>query len=67
MNAARLAKSDRLQRVKKLLSDHKPHSTLDIFRKAKVCAVSSIVSELRVNGLDIKCKRMGDVWYYRLT
>lgn len=66
MNAANLAKSERLQRVKKFLSDHRPHSTLEIVKKANVCAVNSIVSELRANGLPIQCKRRADRWYYTL-
>ena len=66
MNAARLGHSDRLQRVKRFLSDHKPHSTLEIVKKANVCAVNSIVSELRANGLPIQCQRRGDLWYYRM-
>ena len=66
MNAATLSKSDRLQRVKKFLADHKPHSTLEIVKKANVCAVNSIVSELRANGVPIHCQRRGDRWYYRM-
>lgn len=66
MNAAQLAKSDRLRRVKTFLSDHKPHSTLEIVSKANVCAVNSIVAELRANGVPIKCQRRGDRWYYEM-
>lgn len=67
MNAASLAKSERLQRVKDFLSDRRPHSTLEIVKKAKVCAVSSIVSELRANGCRIECQRKADRWYYRMV
>jgi hypothetical protein len=66
MNAATLSRSERLKRVRKFLSDGKAHSTLEIIRKANVCAVSSIVAELRCNGSRIDCQRKGDRWYYRL-
>lgn len=56
MKAATMT-SDRLQRVKRLLSDGKPHSTRDIMRRAYVCAISSCVAELRVNGAEIICER----------
>ena len=42
------------------------YTTLDIVTGAQVCAVNSIVSELRSNGYDIKCQRRGDKWFYRL-
>lgn len=66
MNAANLVQSERLQRVKAFLSDLKPHSTLEIVRKARVCAVNSIVAELRANGVSIKCQRRADRWYYQM-
>jgi hypothetical protein len=64
MHAARVENSLRLQRVEKLLSTGKKYTTLDIIKKAKVCAVNSIISELRWNGMDIKCKREGNLWFY---
>lgn len=64
MNAAIISRSDRLQRVRNFLKDGRPHSTLEIIRKAHVCAVSAIVAELRVNGLNISCARKLDRWYY---
>ena len=67
VNAAQLTRSDRLKRVKVFLSDHRPHSTLEIVKKARVCAVNSIVAELRANGIDIECQRRGDRWYYTLS
>lgn len=67
MNAARLARSERLRRVYALLADGAQHSTLDIVRAAKVCAVSAIISELRQNGSRIKCTRKGDVWFYQMA
>ena len=67
MNAANLKKSERLQRVLDFLRDKRPHSTLEIVRKAKVCAVNSVIAELRANGFDINCQRRGDRWYYRMA
>lgn len=64
MHSAILSKSQRLQRVLKVLSDTKPHSTREIIRKASVCAVNSIVAELRCNGYMIECQRVGDKWFY---
>ena len=70
MRAARLDRSARLQRVHELLRDGREHSTLEIVTAARVCAVNSIVAELRANGLDIACRqdrRDGEpVWFYRL-
>ena len=65
MHAAKLSTSERLWRVRELLKDGQSHSTLEIIKRAKVCAVSAIVSELRANGMDIDCQRRGDRWYYR--
>ena len=64
MNAAKLDKSDRLQRVDALLSSGKQYSTLEIIQKANVCAVNSVVAELKANGRAITCKRFGSAWYY---
>ena len=65
MNSAQLAKSKRLQRVLSVLSDREPHTTMELIIRANVCAVNSIVSELRDNGLDIRCQRQGDRWSYQ--
>lgn len=65
--------SPRLQRVAKLLSDGRPHSGLEIIRKGRVIAVSSIISELRCNGAEIGCVKTpakghaGWVWHYTMT
>ena len=67
MNAAKLEKSTRLQRVCRLLADGQEYSTLDIVKRASVCAVNSIIAELRQNGLEIECSRRGSVWYYRMA
>lgn len=58
--------SKRLQRVAKYLSDGQEHTTLDIVSGAQVCAVNSIIAELRANGHEIKCQRRGDRWFYRM-
>ena len=72
MHAARLANSPRLQRVHALLADGAEHSTMDIVAEARVCAVNSIVAELRVQGAEIACRQIrshrGDrVWLYSMT
>ena len=71
MHAARLAKSDRLQRVHAVLADGAEHSTMDIIRAAGVAAVNSIVAELRANGCYIECRqgraKSGErIWLYRM-
>lgn len=66
MRAAKLATSSRLQRVADALGDGRWHSTRDLIRAAHVCAVNSCIAELRANGVDIECRRRGDVWRYRL-
>ncbi len=67
MNAANLTRSDRLQRVFKLLSGGGEFTTLEIIQRAGVCAVNSIISELRQNGFKIDCQRRNDKWFYRMT
>ena len=66
MKAASLERSDRLSRVHELLLQGGEFSTLDIIKQANVCAVNSIVSELRQNGYDISCERRGEKWFYRM-
>lgn len=65
MNAAKLTRSQRLQRVRDVLIDGMKHTTLDLIEKAHVCAVNSIISELRQNGMVITCQRVGDRWFYQ--
>lgn len=67
MHNARIDRSKRLQRVDNLLADGQEYSTMDIVNKASVCAVNSIVAELRANGRAIACRRTKDVWFYRRT
>lgn len=64
MRAARLATSDRLRRVHALLADGRPRTTMEIIEQAHVCAVNSIVAELRANGVAVACQRQEDVWWY---
>jgi hypothetical protein len=66
MNAASIEKSELLGSGLDLLSQGGDFSTLDIIKQANVCAVNSIVAELRQNGFDINCQRRGDKWFYRL-
>jgi len=65
MNAANADRSERLQRVDRLLSDGLWHSTRDIVEKAYVMAVNSCISELRQNGRNIEGKWQGKIFYYR--
>jgi hypothetical protein len=67
MHAASLESSDRLRRVADLLADGQEHTTLDIIAGAQVCAVNSIISELRRNGMEITCRREAGRWYYQGT
>jgi hypothetical protein len=67
MNAANIDKSKRLQKVDQLLSDLRPRSTLEIIQQAGVCAVNSVISELRANGRQINCHRHEGNWYYRMV
>jgi len=52
---AKLENSNRLQRVYSLLQSG-PKTTMQIIQEAGVCAVNSIISELRVNGITIHCE-----------
>jgi hypothetical protein len=65
MKSAHIQTSQRLQRVDALLADGQEYSTLDIIQYASVCAVNSIIAELRDNGRDIQCRRTGNTWLYK--
>ena len=68
MHAARIEKSDRLRRVAQILKrGGEAVSTREIIQRSGFCAINSIISELRCNGMSIDCRRIGDVWYYRRT
>lgn len=66
-HSARIESSERLAKVFEYLSDGLPHTTRDILKTCDVCAVNTIVSELRDNGYVIDCKvvRKG-VYQYEL-
>ena len=67
MHRARLSTSNRLQRVYNALKV-RPMTTYEIISTAQVCAVNSIISELRCNGVDISCKCKGrGIFEYSLT
>ena len=66
MHNARIHKSQRLQRVIKLLADGREYSTREIIAHADVCAVNSVITELRANGKNITCRREGQAWYYKM-
>ena len=55
MHSAKLKTSKRLQRTLAVLRRGKA-TTRQIIRKAHVCAVNSIITELRANGIKIECR-----------
>lgn len=55
MHFAKVETSKRLQKVLALLQDYRPLTTREIIREADVCAVNSIIGELRENGFQIIC------------
>lgn len=68
-HSARIAGSLRLRSVLNFLSDGLPHTTREIIIACDVCAVNTIISELRDNGLDIVCqpvKGKKGVYEYRM-
>lgn len=71
MHAAQLQTSERLQRVHELLADGGEHSTLEISRRADVCAVNSCVAELREAGAEITCRQENKdgrrIFLYQMT
>jgi hypothetical protein len=58
MHAAKLENSPRLQRVLAFLRRRGPATTLEIAQACTVCAVNSIVDELRANGFTINCQAL---------
>lgn len=67
MHYAQYEKSERLQRVLAFLRRNRRWcSTLEISRGADVCAVNTIICELRANGYRIPCRqRTRGVFEYR--
>jgi hypothetical protein len=57
MHFAKIDKSDRLQRVYRSLRES-PKTTRGLIRATGCCAINSIVSELRSNGIGIKCENI---------
>lgn len=67
MHFAKLNKSARLQRVLSVLLQGTPKTTRQIIREAHVCAVNSIIAELRANGISIHCQCVKKgVYHYKL-
>ncbi|MBN1104730.1 MAG: hypothetical protein JXL84_15030 [Deltaproteobacteria bacterium] len=56
---AKIEESRRLQRVHRVLFDGKWHGTREIMRAADVCAVNTVVAELRANGCNIFTRCVG--------
>ena len=72
MRYGRLSTSPRLQRALKALQTADGElSTMELAQRAKICAVNSVVAELRANGAEILCRRAHKDgqrrWYYTLT
>ena len=59
IHAAKIDQSQRLQRVLWLLNDGHWHGTREIMRCADVCAVNTVIAELRHNGIDIETRCVG--------
>jgi DNA-binding transcriptional regulator GbsR (MarR family) len=55
MHYAKLDKSDRLQKVYMALRE-RPMTTRELIEHTGCCAISSVVSELRENGIVIECE-----------
>lgn len=58
MHHGRLSTSPRLQRALRVLQRTKGEiSTIDLSRQADICAVNSVIAELRANGAQITCRQ----------
>ena len=69
MHAAKLENSPRLQRVLSFLRRSRKPTTMEIVDACRVCAVNSIIAELKANGFDIVCtavKGQRGVYQYEL-
>lgn len=67
IRAANIKSSDRLGRVFRLLQDGNWHGTWEIINNCEVCAVNTVIAELRHNGLRIETRCNGTGRYeYRL-
>jgi hypothetical protein len=56
---AKLDQSERLQRVYVLLADGQWRGTREIMLAAEVCAVNTVIAELRANGYEIATRCVG--------
>lgn len=69
MHAAKIDDSPRLQKVRDFLRRNGPATTFRIIEQCHVCAVNSIIAELRANGYVITCtavKGRRGVYLYQL-
>ena len=73
MHHASLRKSARLRRTLDVLERREGHwlTTRDLIVEAHICAVNSVIAELRANGCEIECeqrpgKNSERRWAYRL-
>lgn len=64
---AKIENSPRLQRVLELLKTGLEYSTREIIHMADVCAVNTIITELRRNGIKINVRQENKIFYYRLN
>ena len=72
MNHAHLATSPRLQRALAVLRARRGRwtTTRTLLRAANICAVNSVIAELRENGIAVECEQRVEGgrrrWAYRL-
>lgn len=71
MHHARLNTSPRLRRTLKVLQEAQSEmTTYELSRAADICAVNSVIAELRENGAEITCRQAVKDgqrrFYYRL-
>ncbi len=59
MHAANVDRSVRLNKVLGILASGAWVGTREIVRAADVCAVNSIISEIRANGIKVNCRCVG--------
>jgi hypothetical protein len=68
MHAAKIDDSPRLQKVRDFLRRNGSATTLEIIKGCNVCAVNSIIAELRANGFTVTCNAVkGQRGVYRYT
>jgi len=59
MHPGHLSTSPRLRRALRALQAAKGEiSTYDLARQAQICAVNSVIAELRANGAEITCRQV---------